>query len=97
MGIEETIQEFISIWQTVYADNTLDQTTRPVKLEETIKSLLMRKGIPESRRMYVENADEPPCKVYVLRLYTGYRLTYSQFCLCSPQVESRHLREVSRL
>lgn len=67
MGIEETVKEFTSIWQTVYADDTLDQVTRPVKLEEAIKGLLNRKEIPENRRMYVENTDDPPCKVYVLR------------------------------
>ena len=97
MDIEETTKEFISIWRTVYADDTLDQATRPVKLEEAIKSLLNRKKIPEIRRMYVENTDDPPCKVYVLRQCAGYRLTYSQVCLCSPRVESRHLREVSQL
>jgi hypothetical protein len=97
MDVEETIEEFISIWQTVYADDTPDQATRSVKLEEVIKSLLKRKEIPEDRRMYVENADEPPCKVYVLRQYAGYPVTSSQLRLCSPQIESRHLREVSQL
>jgi hypothetical protein len=67
MDIEETIEEFTSIWETVYADDTLDQAMRSVKLEEATKSLLKRKTIPEKRRVYVAEADEPPCKVYVLR------------------------------
>jgi len=65
MGIEDTITEFAEIWHSVYADSTPDRTKRTERLENVIKGLLKRKGFSETRKMYVEDAIESPCKVYV--------------------------------
>lgn len=65
MSVEEAIQTFTTIWETVYADETLDKTLRLEKLADAMRNILKLKGIPDNRLLYPENPDLAGCNVFV--------------------------------
>lgn len=71
MGVKETIKEFLTIWQAVYADDELDQEMRSAKLEKMLKDLLKGAGLPEDRKLCVENPENSGCKAYVAQAVRG--------------------------
>ena len=66
MGIEEAIEEFINIWNEVFADATLNPAARSAKLEIVIKDVLKRSGLPENRKLYSGEEEDNSCKAYVV-------------------------------
>lgn len=68
MGTEEAIEEFIGIWETAFADDTLDPTARSEKLDEVLRGLMKRKIVAEHRKLWVEIESGRGCKVYVDRI-----------------------------
>jgi hypothetical protein len=56
MEIEEAKEEFIFIWQTVFADDNLDPVARSFKLEGIIKGMLKKKGILEDQQLLRSSA-----------------------------------------
>jgi len=68
MGIEETINEFIEIWNLVFADATLDQAARSAKLEVAIKDILKQRGMMEGQHMHTDGQEESSCKAYLLTI-----------------------------
>jgi hypothetical protein len=66
MSIEEAIEEFISVWNVVFADVTLNPAARSVKLEAAFKDLIKRKGLPENRKLYSGKEEDNNCKAYVV-------------------------------
>jgi hypothetical protein len=64
MGISETIDAFLDIWQTVFADGGLDKVARSERLESKMQDLLRKKGITAGRQLLIE--EENSCKAYVV-------------------------------
>jgi hypothetical protein len=85
MGIEEATEEFIQIWDTVFADISLDRTARSAKLEDTIKNLLKGRGIEENREMVSRDQDRG-CRAYVVSLIVCMPLMCSQLRLRRPRM-----------
>ena len=63
MDIEEVIDEFGDIWKTIYADESLDQTSRSEKLATRLKRLLEKRGMLEDQRMLADDEENTSCKV----------------------------------
>jgi len=65
MGIEETVDQFIDIWNAVFTDVTLDRVSRSDKLEWLMKDILTRKGLRIDMKMNPGESGGGGCKVYV--------------------------------
>ena len=72
MGIQETIEEFKTIWLTVFADAALDPAARSERLRCAIRDLMKQKDMVEDKKMHVED-EGVGCQVYVF--------TFIPFCL----------------
>jgi hypothetical protein len=66
MGIEEAIQEFRTLWQTVYVDANLDPKSRSMKLEDVFKDLLRRRGVLENQ---ILSSADSGCKAYAVKFH----------------------------
>jgi len=58
METEDAIEEFVDIWQSVFADASLDPVTRAEKLETVMKDLMKRKGVPENQKFLSDGDNE---------------------------------------
>ncbi|KIM32300.1 hypothetical protein M408DRAFT_20617 [Serendipita vermifera MAFF 305830] len=65
MEIEETIETFLSIWESVFANKALDREARSAKLEDELRALLQRKGFSEHRKLYAGDQENKYCKVFI--------------------------------
>ena len=62
MNTEEAIDQFLFIWQAVYADETMDRAARSTKLEDVLKDLMRGKGVQENRVLSSWGSQESRCK-----------------------------------
>jgi len=65
MGAEEAIEEFINIWEAVFADATLDRVARSATLEAVIRDLLERRGLEGTRKLFIETPEDSICKAFI--------------------------------
>lgn len=68
MGIEETIDTFLDIWQDVFANSILDKVARSERLESQMQNLLRKKGLDAETKLIVKEDEEHSCKSYAIAL-----------------------------
>jgi hypothetical protein len=68
LSIEDAIEEFLKIWNSVFVDSSLDQVARSEKLESMMETLLERRGIPANRTLAVAEKNGHACKAYVVTI-----------------------------
>ena len=68
LPIEDAIEAFLEIWNSVFVNSSLDPETRSEKLESIMKDLLERKGIPANRTLAVAETKGSDCKAYVVTI-----------------------------
>lgn len=56
LSIEDTIEEFITIWAAVFANSTMTPVERSQKLRSMLKDLLRRKGFDEDLKFFAGDA-----------------------------------------
>jgi hypothetical protein len=66
LSIEDAIEEFLEIWNSVFVDSSLDQVARSEKLESMMETLLERRRIPANRTLTVAETNDHACKAYVV-------------------------------
>jgi hypothetical protein len=66
LSIEDAIDEFLEIWNSVFVDSSLDKVARSEKLERMMETLLERRGIPANRALAVADTEGHVCKGYVV-------------------------------
>ena len=62
MSTEEAIDQFLFVWQAVYADETMDRVARSTKLENVLKDLMRGKAMKENQILSSWCSQESRCK-----------------------------------